>query len=147
VGNKLRPEWLREVLLQGQGASVRPYMATRMPQFGESNVATLLENFEKADGAAPRYGEPSADSGDLKYGRALVGAGGLSCISCHNFASYKSLGIPAMDLTQMSKRLKHDWFHRYLLDPPSLRPGTRMPVFWPEGKSLRDDILQGDIHR
>ena len=84
---------------------------------------------------------------NIKYGRALVGAGGLSCISCHTFGNYKSLGVPAMDLTQMTKRLQPDWFHRYLLDPSSLRPGTRMPAFWPEGKSLREDLLQGDTHK
>jgi hypothetical protein len=52
-----------------------------------------------------------------------------------------------MDLTLMTKRLKKDWFHRYLLDPPSLRPGTRMPTFWPDGVSAQKEILGGDTHR
>jgi hypothetical protein len=52
-----------------------------------------------------------------------------------------------MDLTLMTKRLKKDWFQRYLLDPSSLRPGTRMPAFWPEGKSTRADILAGSTDR
>jgi cytochrome c2 len=145
VGNKLRPEWLREVLWK-HGA-VRPYLATRMPQFGEANVKDLAAAFLEADAARPVYPDVVAHPADAKYGRVLVGSGGLSCISCHNFGSYKSLGINVMDLTQMTKRLRHDWFHRYLLDPPSLRPGTRMPLFWPEGKSLRQDIFQGDTHR
>jgi hypothetical protein len=47
----------------------------------------------------------------------------------------------------MAQRLRRDWFAKYLLDPPSLRPGTRMPTYWPEGKSVRKDILNGDTDR
>ena len=49
-----------------------------------------------------------------------------------------------MDLTVMNKRLRFDWLSRYLLDPTSLRPGTRMPSFWPQGKSTKPDVLDGD---
>ena len=49
-----------------------------------------------------------------------------------------------MDLTVMNKRLRIDWLNRYLLDPASLRPGTRMPSFWPQGKSTKPDVLDGD---
>ena len=47
VGAKLRPEWLRKVLFDG--AAVRPYMHTRMPQFGEANLRHLPGLFEKVD--------------------------------------------------------------------------------------------------
>lgn len=145
VGAKLRPEWLRSVLMNH--GSVRPYMATRMPQFGKTNALPLIEALLEADGSALSPSTGTILDADIKYGRALVGSGGLSCISCHTFGSYKSLGVPAMDLTQMTRRLTPSWFHRYLLDPPSLRPGTRMPPFWPDGKSLRQDVLLGDTTR
>jgi hypothetical protein len=122
-------------------------MATRMPQFGERNIGHLPAAFVQSD-SGPRTQTAEDSSGlDAKYGRNLVGTGGLSCISCHTFGPHKSLGIPAMDLTLMPKRLNKDWFHRYLLDPQSLRPGTRMPAFWPEGKSSRQDILNGNTDR
>ena len=143
VGRKLRASWIRDVLVNK--GSVRPYMATRMPQFGAANVETLAASFEKVDGFGA--GDTALELADVKWGRKLVGTDGMSCISCHTFAGKKSLGIPAMDLTLMSKRLKPDWFHAYLLDPQSLRPGTRMPAFWPEGKSARQDILSGDTDR
>lgn len=143
VGAKLRPEWIREVLTRK--GTARPYMATRMPQFGEANVGFLAKAFEQADSTGAE--DSATDLQDLKYGRKLVGTEGLACISCHTFAEHKSLGIPAMDLTLMTKRLKKDWFHHYLLEPQALRPGTRMPTFWPEGKSARKDILAGDTER
>jgi cytochrome c553 len=145
VGGKLRPDWLSEVLVK-KGA-VRPYMATRMPQFGEANVGHLVAAFEQADASAPSKALPDYSATDAKFGRKLAGSGGLSCISCHTFADYKSLGIPAIDLTQMAKRLKPDWFRRYLLDPQSLRPGTRMPNFWPEGNSVNKEVLGGNTEK
>src|SRR5260221_7726677 len=150
VGDKLRPEWLREVLVN-KGAT-GPYMATRMPNLEQASVALLLSAIIKADSSAKSAAPPDPSSvaaagHNTGYGRKLVGTEGFSCISCHLFATQKSLGIPAMDLTMMTRRLKKDWFHRYLLDPPSLRPGTRMPTFWPEGKSARKEILDGDTDR
>jgi mono/diheme cytochrome c family protein len=142
VGAKLKPEWVHMVLA-GKG-SVRPYMATRMPAFDPAQVQTLPAIFEKADSTQPDQAENANTERDAKFGRRLVGTGGLSCISCHTFAGHKSLGIPAIDLTRMSERLKPDWFERYLIDPPSLRPGTRMPAFWPEGKAVNKDILEGN---
>jgi mono/diheme cytochrome c family protein len=144
VGAKLRPEWTREVLLNK--GYVRPYMATRMPQFGERNVGHLPKAFEQADSTQQDSATPE-NLLDAKFGRNLVGTGGFACISCHTFGPHKSLGIPALDLTLTTRRLKKDWFHRYLLDPQSLRPGTRMPSFFPEGKSSRPDILAGNSDR
>ncbi|HEY2952941.1 MAG TPA: PA14 domain-containing protein [Verrucomicrobiae bacterium] len=143
VGDKLRPEWLRDVLVNR--GTARPYMATRMPQFGEANVGPLAGAFEKSD--SPAAPETAVNAADAKFGRKLIGVGGLVCISCHTFDAHKSLGIPAMDLTLMTRRLKKEWFHRYLLDPPSLRPGTRMPTFWPDGVSAQKEILGGDTPR
>ena len=47
VGGKLRRTWLENVL--HDGASVRPYMRTRMPVFGAENVAHLAALFEEVD--------------------------------------------------------------------------------------------------
>jgi len=120
-----------------------------MPQFGQTNVGPLVNLFAKADAGSPDAQSEPRTSGatEVNYGRKLAGTDGLSCIACHTFAGHKSLGIPAMDLALMTRRLQFGWFHRYLLDPPSLRPGTRMPAFWPEGKSTRKDILDGDTER
>jgi cytochrome c2 len=146
VGAKLRPDWIREVL--AKGGAVRPYMATRMPQFGEANVAPLAALFEKTDTLADAQPDPDVKNASgaeqAKFGRKLVGIGGVSCVACHVFAGHKSLGVPALDLTTVAKRVKWDWFRRYLIDPQSLRPGTRMPSFFPNGVAANRDILGGD---
>ena len=149
VGAKLQASWMKTVLTEA--GAVRPYMATRMPQFGAANVGHLPVVFESADARADALPQPNgfapgaAEAG--KHGRRLVGSTGLSCIACHNFAGNKSLGVPALDLATTGQRLKWDWFRRYLLDPVSLRPGTRMPPFWPEGKAVNKDILAGNTEK
>ena len=143
VGRKLKPEWLEKVLA-GEGR-VRPYMATRMP--GYRGVNQLRNLLSQSDGAGKPAATVSLSLRGRKLGRHLVGTGGLSCISCHTFAGRKSLGIPAMDLTFMPARLQQAWFHDYLIDPQSLRPGTRMPSFWPMGKAVNREILDGDTEK
>jgi mono/diheme cytochrome c family protein len=145
VGAKLRSEWTKKVLV-GEGA-VRPYMATRMPQFGEANVGHLPDLFHRIDDPSPDDPSTAVSLMDSKYGRRLLGTKGMACITCHTYGPFPSLGVPAIDLTQMSHRLKRSWFRDYLIHPASLRPGTRMPSFFPEGKSVNEEIFEGDSER
>ncbi len=142
VGGKLRREWL--VKLLNEGSRVRPYMATRMPLFGSHNIGHLPAALESADVSPQALAEPTLSERDSKFGRKLVGRDGLSCVACHTFSTFGSLGIPALGLDHMHERLRWDWFRRYLPDPAALRPGTRMPSFWPEGRAANAEILDGD---
>ena len=145
TGAKLNPTWLREVL--GKGTKVRPYMLTRMPAYGSHNTSGLADDFAAADkNKIPPTKDPPAVKirEALKQGRLLVGAKGLACVSCHTFGGAPSLGVQGMDLAVMKKRLQADWFRRYMVNPIALRPGTRMPSFWPDGNSTKPDILGGD---
>lgn len=150
VGAKLRPEWIKSVLVEG--GAVRPYMATRMPQYGDRNVGHLPNLFATADDRPDAIPQPDVFAPGVgleanKSGRKLLGVGGLTCISCHNLDGNKSLGVPALDLATVGQRLKYDWFKRYLLDPQSLRPGTRMPAFWPNGVATNKEVLAGDTDK
>ena len=143
VGAKLRAEWLKRLL--SEGTKVRPYMATRMPVFGASVTEKLPTLLASADQRSHPLEEPTVTDRDAKFGQKLVGRDGVSCISCHTFAQYGSMGIPALGLERMHERLQFDWFRRYLPDPAALRPGTRMPSFWPEGKAVNTALLGGDM--
>ncbi len=142
VGAKLRSAWIQRLL--GEGTKVRPYMATRMPVFGQAAVGALPTLLASTDRRSGMVTEPTVTDRDAKFGQKLVGRDGLSCVSCHTFAQYGSMGIPALGLERMHERLEFDWFRRYLPDPAALRPGTRMPSFWPEGKAVNTALLGGD---
>ena len=147
IGAKLNAEWLRTVL--AEGAKDRPYMFTRMPKFGSENVGGLVAALEQVD-AALIQPEPmlALDETDKRFkavGRRLVGSQGFSCIKCHTFADKRSTGIQALSLTTMTRRLRREWFHHYLLNPMEYRPGTRMPTPYANGKTTLPDILGGSV--
>ncbi len=143
VGEKLRPEWLAQVLTNQ--AAVRPYLGVRMPQFGVANMRPLPDALAAADRVERAPLPPVV--GDLEAGRRLVGTNGLSCITCHRFGPHPGLNSSVLDLTRMAARLQRSWFYRYLLDPTALRPGTRMPTFWPDGEATLKTVLEGDSAR
>jgi cytochrome c2 len=145
AGARLQEAWIGSVLLDG--AVARPYMATRMPQFGRRNVGFLAAAFLAADGSGVVNPDLQGDTAAQRAGRRLVGVTGLGCIGCHNFEGHPSLGIPAMDLALMTQRLQTGWFRRYLIDPQSLRPGTRIPSFWPGGRAVNGEIEEGHTGR
>lgn len=144
VGVKLREQALADVLLDG--ARVRPYMQTRMPLFGEENVAALAGMFRTLD-VYERDPEPPFDPSLVEAGRTLVGTKGLGCIQCHTFDGIESLGVPAVDLASVSQRIRPGWFRHLLLDPDSVEMNSRMPAFWTDGRSPVKDLFDGDPER
>ncbi|MEZ6124409.1 MAG: c-type cytochrome [Planctomycetaceae bacterium] len=144
AGDKLQENWLKHIL--NQGAKDRPYMLTRMPKFGEQNVGPLVSLLAKTDQRTEvsdvTFEDP--DHRIIAEARLMVGDQALSCIKCHIFDKYKAIGIQSLDMTTMTRRLRRDWFHRYLLNPQAYRPGTRMPAAWPNGRSVVPKILHGN---
>ena len=143
VGDKLNDGFLAEVLKDG--ASDRPYMHTRMPKFGDRNVGHLAAAFVDLD---RRTEAELADIPEPLHrikatGRQLVGDKGLACIKCHTFGPHRATGIQAIGLLEMPRRLRDDWFLRYLVNPNEYRPGTRMPTGFPEGKATIRDVYDG----
>jgi len=147
VGAKLSDKYLRTLLTNG--AHDRPYMKTVMPDFGGTNVDRMAALFQELDpphdATLPAFADPEyrvkAD------GRLLVGTKGFSCVKCHNFNGQKAEGIPGIDMTILTKRLRPEWFVKYVLDPQQFRPGTRMPTVFPGRKSPLDTVQQGDVDR
>lgn len=143
VAAKMQPDYLRSVV--DRGADDRPYMHTRMPGFGLANLPGFVEALTELDKPLPRP-EVAFDTTMAKVkaaGRFLVGSQALSCIKCHTFAGQRAEGVQGIDLTIMTRRLQPAWFHRYLLDPQQVRPGTRMPASWPNGETFYPNLLGG----
>lgn len=141
AGRKFKPDWLKGVL-EGKNR-VRPYLQTKMPRFGKATDAlpALLA-------AADAKEEKPLPEGDVEAGRKLLGVlGGNSCITCHKWAERPSLGIQALDISNLDKRLQSGWLRDYLINPASHRPGTLMPSFWPNGVAANQAVLGGDTDK
>ncbi|MFT7678061.1 MAG: hypothetical protein ACI8QC_002047, partial [Planctomycetota bacterium] len=125
----------------------RPYMHTRMPQFGAANLQQLPGQFAAVD-KLPDYEMPlykgDASNAAKEGGRELLGIKGLACISCHNFNGKLSPNMHGMDLIDTCDRLQPAWFAGFLQDPQRYRPGIIMPESWSGGEAAHQGILDGD---
>ena len=143
VGAKLTTNWLADVLLRGKRQ--RDYVDAAMPQFGEAHVGHLVELFGKVDTLEPAVIPKVASVPESKKaGHEMIGATGLSCIACHEFSGQKSGEVSALDLAQVTGRLKKNWFHLYLRQPSRFHQNVIMPTYWPDGESALKNILAGD---
>jgi len=146
AGNKLRRSWIEAVL---DGRRGRPWLTARQPDYGRANIAFFFDGFAGQAGAAlgegPRMTNARVDMVD--QGMDLIGtdAGGLSCITCHDFR-----GVPAgaetrgPDLTEIDDQVRSDWCRRWLSQPSRILHGAVMPDFF-VGKP--EWMVQQDIGR
>lgn len=143
VGAKLTDAYLKQVL--DRGAKDRPYMRTAMPRFGGGNIGKLTAALQEldtpiADKLAVVEGPEYRTKSD---GRALIGTKGFGCVKCHQFNKQKAEGIQGIDMTLITKRVRPEWFVKYVLNPQSLRLGTRMPTVFVNRKSPFPETLGG----
>ncbi len=129
IGRKLTRGWF-EKILWGKDGSVRPYMDTRMPNFGREQTEMMIAWLSVTDALAQPV---TIDvSGLAKHhraeaGRVLLGAKGLACVACHGLKDRKSLGPPVIRLTHTVERLQPEYFKELLLNPQATQMGTVMP--------------------
>jgi len=153
VGAKLQSAWIKKVLFDGE--SVRPYMATRMPQYGAANLPHLPAVFASLDVLkSPTIKIPETESKNPKdrelskvlreAGRELLGDKALNCVNCHNFNGKPSPTNRGIDLMTSYQRLRPEWFRSFLLNPGALRPRIVMPTAWPDGIATHKKILDGN---
>ncbi|TWU56781.1 Cytochrome c [Rubripirellula tenax] len=144
VGDKLNDTYFASTI--DKGANLRDYMLTRMPAFGYEELRGLHKSFNTTDRRTDvkAANNPQSHEDIVAAGRQAVGNKGLACIKCHSFGGDKGGGLGAIDMLEMTNRLRFEWFHRYLQDPTAYRPGTRMPNSFVDGKSALVDLYDGD---
>lgn len=142
VGDKLKRPWLTRVL--SEGASMRPLFHTRMPRFGDANLAEFADDLVTTDRRAATPPQSTDDPATQRAaGRQLVGAvNGFNCVACHHFHDGEGPTMQMVDLTDVTERIHEDWFQRWIRDPGRFLPGTRMPSYLPHA-----EVLDGDLDR
>jgi hypothetical protein len=86
-----------------------------------------------------------------KAGQKLAGKdGGFSCISCHATGPMLALEVfesEGINLAYSGDRLLPTYFRRWMRNPLSIDPQTKMPTYFDEGKSPLTEILDGDAEK
>lgn len=143
VGQKLTEAWFNQVL-SGQG-DIRPHMHARMPVFAKSQVAALPKLLAKVDATKATVNKDFGSRLELaESGRALLD---LGCVQCHPLRGEYLPGVVGVDLAGIAVRVQPQWFRDFLLHPAGLKSRTRMPTFFPNGRSGVQSILDGDVDR
>jgi len=153
VGAKLQPAWMRKVLFDGE--SVRYYMFTRMPQYGEPNLRDLPECLGRTDTLpsvdlkipnpeSRNKGEREREKLLRTAGRELLGDKGVYCVACHSFNGKPSPINQGIDLMTTYQRLQPSWFNEFVRNPGKYRPRIVMPFSWPGGVASHTTILDGN---
>ncbi len=146
IGEMLHSSYMESMIGGKVAAKPRTWLDMRMPAF--ANYATPLANGLAAiHGVAPGKAEAAApDKALAEIGKSLAGAAGFGCTTCHGVGTAKptaAFEVEGLNFALSHERLRHEWFIRWIDNPGSVTPGTKMPHYAPEGKSPRPE-LEGD---
>ena len=149
AGEKLRPEWSAAFIGGQIPYKPRPYLHARMPAW-PARAALMAQGIAAEHGYSPATEPyPKPDESMAAAGQKLIGAaGGFSCVQCHAVGAAPPLApfeAPALNMQYITERLRKDYYHRWMLNPIKVDPGTKMPAFADsEGKSAIRDVYDGD---
>jgi mono/diheme cytochrome c family protein len=137
VGDKLTLGALKDAIRR-TGPPHRSYLLVRMPKFAlQSQTETALTSYfwlmDQMPPGAPT-GQPSVELSETALAAAggrLVSTDGFGCVSCHqigNVAPDKApLNARGPGLSQIGKRIRREWFDRFVADPSRIVPRMEMP--------------------
>ncbi len=151
LGLKLRPEWRTKLFAGRIDPKVRKWMAARMPAF-PTRAAPLSAGFSHAAGLPAVTPKPAAlDPARVEVGEALASVeGGLACGTCHGIGEKPAIAVfegEGPNFRDAGARLRREFFHLWMTDPPRLWPGTIMPKYAIEGKTPLTQHYEGDATR
>jgi mono/diheme cytochrome c family protein len=157
VGDKLLDHVLAAAV-SGEQKGVRlPWLKVRMPKFQHSKedkaaLLAYLIGHDRIPDSTPQtpvtVATKNSDKAQtLVVGQTLLGAGGFSCIACHDIGEYKprnvALGTHGSDLLMLGKRMRKSYYERWTAAPMRIVPGMEMPSL----KKAVPGILGDDINR
>jgi glucose/arabinose dehydrogenase/cbb3-type cytochrome oxidase cytochrome c subunit len=149
VGDKLHEQALQDAIRR-EGKTLRPYLRVRMPKFAltEAELKSLIDELVSADripANPPRSVSQTAATPQPKraeqnvhmeialdaIGTRLVTPDGFGCTSCHQVGSVPPAKAPlnarGADLTMLGRRIRKEWFDRWVRNPARIVPRMEMP--------------------
>ena len=154
VGDKLTDPALEEAL-QGRRRPVRPWLVVRMPRFELSaeERRELAAYLKAKDRVPPQAPTPEVDLQHiareqlLAAGARLVTGSGFGCTSCHQVGPVEpgqvELKSRGPDLALLGRRVRRNWYWRWMPNPSRLVPRMEMPAL----VSPVPGVLEGDLAR
>ena len=144
VGDKLKDAVLAEAVSGRQKQRRLPWLMVRMPRFEHSAddrtaLVRYLIDRDRIPQGAPGESDPRSAAGALKRsqalvaGQTLIGPRGFSCTGCHILGDFHprnvALGTRGSDLAFLGRRMRREFFTRWVRSPLRILPGTEMPSY------------------
>ncbi len=150
TGEMLYTSYLESVLNGSVNPRPRPWLGMRMPAF-RSHATPLANSFSRIHGLEPNSpGEFEVDPAQAEIGGMLAGSDGFGCNTCHGIGEGKptaAFEVEGVNLTLTPGRMREEFYHRWMDNPPTVTPGTKMPRYSDGVKSQRGDVLDGDAYK
>jgi cytochrome c553 len=147
VGEMLFTDYIESMLTGNIAQGPRPWLGTRMPAFSV-HAKTLAAGLSRIHGFDPSGSlDVKTDPALIEIGKSLVGAEGFGCTTCHGIGDQKptaAFEVGAVNFQLIPERLREDYYHRWMENPASVTPGSKMPRYAEGNQSQRGDILEGD---
>jgi mono/diheme cytochrome c family protein len=149
AGEKLRAGWTARFLAGKLDYRPRQTLKARMPFF-PSHAAVLARGLAAEHGINPdEHGPRGYDRQLAEVGHKLTLPTALDCQQCHavgqealagDAGTKIAVGIPFL---YMRERLREEFFHRFVLDPPRYDLQAKMPKFIADGKTTKITTVFG----
>ena len=143
IGEMLHTNYIEGILDGSVKERPRPWLAMRMPAF-HSHAKLMAEGLSKQHGMAPS--KPRFDQIDTekaKVGKKLIGSnGGFACTICHadgNTKATAAFEVEGINFDQVAGRLRPGFYHRWMENPQSITPTSKMPRYTQGNKSPLPD--------
>jgi hypothetical protein len=147
AGEKMRSGWLEQLLAGKLDYRLRDHFHVRMPAFPDV-AAGLALGLDHEHGFGAEEGRTLPfDADEAKLGAQVAAAGtGLACNRCHAIGPAPPT-VPEQALsTNLSfarRRLRHEFFQRWMLLPQRVDERTRMVRFSPDGRTTPLTAVHG----
>jgi mono/diheme cytochrome c family protein len=143
IGEMLHSSYIESMIGGKVPVKPRPWLDMRMPGFS-AYAAGLANGLAAIHGVVPGKAEPAnPDTAQAEIGKKLAGAEGFGCTTCHAVGGAKATAafeVEGLNFALSQERLRHEWFIRWIDNPPSVTPGTKMPRYAQDGKSQRPEL-------
>ncbi len=151
AGEKLRADWMQRLFRGEIDHSQRTWLPARMPSF-PVHAELLANGLAAQHGVSPMPPPDQPVHRELaELGRELMLPAHLDCRQCHGVGSEQPRGDAntqialGINFADVRERMRHDFYHRFVLDPPRFDVNIRMPRLAAEDGTTRvQSILGGD---
>lgn len=139
VGEMLQTNFTQSIIAGALDDKPRPWLDMRMPAYS-AHAASISDGFARLHGIDPT--EKTAHTSDatlVAAGKDLISADkGFGCTTCHGIGNVKptaAFEVQGLYFEHAANRLRREWYDRWMDNPGSVTPGTKMPQYAPGGES------------